>query len=501
VSVCELCGKSFEPQPGGSVNRCPECAARHFEISSARPQPTINPPQEFASELKQLAPHPPLITYTLIAICALVFVVEIVKGAGFDSMSPDLAIRLGADYGPLTVSGQWWRLFTSMFLHFGFFHLALNMLCLFSLGTLAERVMGRAAFVVLYFATGLLGSLASVAVNPQIVSAGASGAVFGVAGGLVSYLWLKKAPLDFANVKKQLSSLATFLLINFIYSFRPGVDMMAHVGGAVSGFVIAVALPRFLKAPGAESIPVPIGEQGSHNRRIAGIALTCAMAIVAGAYAIRHSQADRIFVQSTLSQIDAGKSADVIPKLEEVVKRHPDMALAHFALGAAYLRTKRFPDAVRELGSAHKLAPQDALTLNQLGAAYLDSEDFDNASAVFRLAIEADPREMRNQLGLAEALSGKGQYKEAADEARKAVAAFPNEAEPHSILGQVEIKLGQTVDGIKELETAFHLDPTDEDIRTALVTAYVSTGNSAKIAAMKPQIDNQGKPAVAPPGR
>ncbi len=147
----------------------------------------------FKAELDAIAPTQPLFTWILIAICAAVFAVEIHKGAGFDNMSPDLAIRLGANYGPLTLSGQWWRLLTSMFLHFGFLHIAMNMLCLWSLGTLAERLMGRAAFLLLYFATGIAGGLLSLAVHPQLVSAGASGSVFGVAGGLITYLPLEES--------------------------------------------------------------------------------------------------------------------------------------------------------------------------------------------------------------------------------------------------------------------------------------------------------------------
>jgi rhomboid protease GluP len=457
----------------------------------------MQPPQEFASELRLIAPAAPVVTYALIAINIAVFIIEIVKGAGFDTMSPDLAIRLGANYGPMTLAGQWWRLLTSMFLHFGFFHILMNMFVLLFLGGLAERLMGRVAFTVLYFATGLAGSLLSLAVHPQLVSAGASGAVFGVAGGLVSYLLFKKAPLSFANVKKELSSLGIFLLYNLVYSLSPGVDMMAHLGGLVSGFIIAAALPRFLKSPSAETIPTPQHEQTSTNKRVFAVGIVCALALVGGAFAITRADADRTFVQSALSQIDAGKSADVIPKLEDITKRKPDMAVAHFALGAAYLRTKKYPDAVRELSEAQKLAPDDPLTLNQLGAAELNMENYDDAIATFRRAIQFDPHESHNFLGLAEALSARGQNADAAEEARKAVAAAPNEAEPHSILGQLEIKLGQTDDGIKELETAFHLDPTDEDVRTALVSAYLSKGYTDKIAALNAQ--TQSKPAATPP--
>ena len=189
-----------------------------------------------------------------------------------------------------------------MFLHFGFFHLALNMWCLFALGSLAERLMGRAAFLVLYFATGLFGGLLSVAVHPQIVSAGASGAVFGITGGLVTYLALKKAPLDMDSVKKQLKSLGIFLAYNLFYSLRPGVDLMAHAGGLASGLMIGAVLPRFLEVPDAQQIPSPFQEKSSVNKRVAQIGIACAIA----AGGVRRQQADTLYVLASLEKIDAG---------------------------------------------------------------------------------------------------------------------------------------------------------------------------------------------------
>src|SRR5579864_9381339 len=155
---CEICGKEFERQSDSTAAlKCPECAAKNV---LSTPAPTKrNASREdaaaFAAEMNRIAPARPVVTWTIIALCTAVFVIEILKGAGFDTMSPDLAIRLGANYGPLTMSGQWWRLFTSMFLHFGFLHLAMNMWCLWALGSLAERLMGRTAYLVLYVGTGL----------------------------------------------------------------------------------------------------------------------------------------------------------------------------------------------------------------------------------------------------------------------------------------------------------------------------------------------------------
>ncbi len=160
MPTCEICGKEFERQvsdatvtENGAASKCPECAAKNM-LSTPPPKKRSASREEaaaFAAEMNRIAPAKPVVTWTIIALCTAVFAIEILKGAGFDTMSPDLAIRLGANYGPQTLSGQWWRLFTSMFLHFGFFHLAMNMFLFFGcLAVSRNALMGRAAYVVLY---------------------------------------------------------------------------------------------------------------------------------------------------------------------------------------------------------------------------------------------------------------------------------------------------------------------------------------------------------------
>jgi membrane associated rhomboid family serine protease len=314
---------------------------------------------------------PILVTWTLIAACAAVFVIELAKGAGFATMPIDVAIRLGANYGPLTLTGQWWRLLTSMFLHFGILHIALNMWCLLQLGLLAERMMGRAAFTLLYFATGLAGSLASVAVHPQEVAAGASGAIFGVAGGLVAYLMMKKTPLDYGLVKRQLRSLAIFLGINLIYSVAPGIDLMAHAGGVASGFAIGAALPPFLRLPGAITMPAPFQTENPAKKRIVTIAFSSAALLLVAALGVYKLQGNTALVLHALDQMDQGGiPATMVPKLERVVQQNPDMAIAHFALGWAYFQNGRAAAGIADLEKAVQLDPGEPVFRTQLIAAY-----------------------------------------------------------------------------------------------------------------------------------
>ena len=157
---------------------------------------------------------------------------------------------LGANYGPATLGGQWWRLLSSTFIHIGIIHLALNMQCLWQLGRLTERLYGNWAFLTLYALSGLGGGVASLWWNPNVLSAGASGAIFGVAGGLVAFLYLGKLPLHRAATRSILSSTLIFVGYNLLYGFTStGIDNAAHIGGLVTGALVGALLTRPLPPP------------------------------------------------------------------------------------------------------------------------------------------------------------------------------------------------------------------------------------------------------------
>ena len=105
-------------------------------------------------------------------------------GSGTVVNFPGQALFFGANYGPYTLTGQWWRLLTYMFMHGGILHIAFNMWCLWDLGALCESLYGRVTYGAIYIITGAGAGLASVAWNPGVLSVGASGAIFGLAGAL-----------------------------------------------------------------------------------------------------------------------------------------------------------------------------------------------------------------------------------------------------------------------------------------------------------------------------
>jgi rhomboid protease GluP len=151
----------------------------------------------------------------------------------------------GTNLGPLTTDGQWWRLVTSMFLHFGVFHVALNMWALYVGGRLAERLFGSQAYALLYFASGIAGSLSSLLWNPAVNSAGASGAIFGVYGAMLAFFLRKHSAIPTAIINEQRWSGITFIGFNLMNGFsHAGIDNAAHIGGLSVGFVMGLVLAR-----------------------------------------------------------------------------------------------------------------------------------------------------------------------------------------------------------------------------------------------------------------
>lgn len=264
---CTVCGKEFEATLGDSItNICPTCAEAAPEVAGeTRLSPEAGKSPSFP------------VTIALVAANALVFAVMVLSGVSAFLPTPRQAIAFGADFGPLVFSGQWWRLGSSMFVHFGIIHIGLNMWCLWDLGRAAEILMGRFSYLLAYFASGIFGSIASIYWHPFAAGAGASGAIFGMAGVLVTFVYLKKTPAHLQINKKMLSSLGSFIFYNLVIGASiPGISNAAHVGGVVMGALVGALLPA---ASASES---------SRRTRLSFVVVFCAASLFASAAAAKH---------------------------------------------------------------------------------------------------------------------------------------------------------------------------------------------------------------------
>lgn len=200
----------------------------------------VNNVTEQRNEMKQIFSYgKPFFTFLIIAINVILFILLEIRGGSTDV--PNL-IELGAKYNPAMIDGEWWRAITSMFLHIGALHLFMNMLALYFLGVLIERIFGSTRFLFIYFLSGIGGSMTSFALSSS-VSAGASGALFGLFGALL-FFGVNYKKLFFKTMGR---NVIFILVLNlFIGILIPNIDMGAHVGGLLTGFLASaiVSLPR-----------------------------------------------------------------------------------------------------------------------------------------------------------------------------------------------------------------------------------------------------------------
>jgi rhomboid protease GluP len=199
----------------------------------------------------------PFVVAAIVAINIAVYVAMAIVTKRLGQFTLPQLLAWGANFGPLTVNGQWWRVFTALFVHFNLLHLALNMWALWNVGRLSERLFGRGTLLFVYVAAGILASLSSIAWNPSLSSVGASGAIFGVFGAFLAFLSRQRRQIPSVIVRKHWISTLAFVLFNLVSgAIQPGIDNAAHVGGLLSGFVLGFILARPLDAQARKALPV-----------------------------------------------------------------------------------------------------------------------------------------------------------------------------------------------------------------------------------------------------
>jgi len=212
--------------------------------------------------------HNPFVVFVFVALNCLAFGWAVAKGMNIFSPTSDSLIAWGGNLNTLTTGGQWWRLLTATFAHCGIFHIVSNMAVLLFLGVPVARMTGTARFSVVYLATGLLGSVASIGFNSPIqVSVGASGSIFGIVGGLLALQVMGR--MDPRAIGKfGLASTANFIVRNIGIGVQ-GIDVAAHVGGLMGGFLITYFLF------------VDDGERSAKRTAVTGVGALALVAVLA----------------------------------------------------------------------------------------------------------------------------------------------------------------------------------------------------------------------------
>lgn len=189
-------------------------------------------------------------TKLLIGINVLVFLAMLTDGAGLWHSANGIQLAWGANFGPATQDGEWWRLASAMFLHFGAVHLLLNMWALWDAGQWVERMYGHARFASIYIISGIAGNLLSLVVQGNsAVSGGASGAIFGIYGALLTFLWRERSAITPHEFRWLFWGALGFAIATIVMGFIiPGIDNSAHIGGLISGILISLLLQKPISA-------------------------------------------------------------------------------------------------------------------------------------------------------------------------------------------------------------------------------------------------------------
>jgi membrane associated rhomboid family serine protease len=185
----------------------------------------------------RVRPTDAIVTRILVAINVIVYLITVAQGSGLNDPGGSL-FNKWALFGPLVGGGDWWRLITSAFLHASVIHIAFNMLALWWLGAPVEMALGRVRFIGLYLVSGLAGAAGALVADPNAVTVGASGAIFGLLGAGLILEWQATGSIA--------GNYLTLILINLAISFAvPGISIGGHLGGLIGGILATLAFARF----------------------------------------------------------------------------------------------------------------------------------------------------------------------------------------------------------------------------------------------------------------
>jgi membrane associated rhomboid family serine protease/Tfp pilus assembly protein PilF len=380
------------------------------------------------------------VTQAIFGINVAVFIAMTLAGVSMlDNPAGQDLVRWGANFGPLTVSGQWWRLLTCVFIHGGLLHIGFNMWCLWDLGRLAESVYGHWTFAVVYLITGLAASLASLIWNPAILSVGASGAIFGIAGALIASFYLGEFSLPRAAMTGMLRSVVLFVGYNLFFgAVIARTDNAAHVGGLLMGLLLGALIAKVAPA------------HDDFLRRIA-VLLVGALLVVGGVTWLQRSRAYLLHAQNGVGLLDRGKTSEGIAELRKSVGLRPDFTAAHAALARAYIEKHDFENAAAEMDRVIALNPQSEDAYYRLGLIYLEQKLPSKAQDSFAQLLRIDPSSADGHAGLAAALLDQHRDPEALEEYKRVAALDSGYQSVYYNIGVTEARLKLYDDAIASL--------------------------------------------------
>jgi membrane associated rhomboid family serine protease len=385
-------------------------------------------------------------THILLLLNLLVYI-----AMGLPAHPPSHAqlVTWGFSWGPLTLGDQWWRVLTSIFVHDGLIHLLANLCCLWLIGRTAERILGSWSFVALFLLAGAAGETLTLAVNPEALSGGASGALFGVIGALLVNL-PGKVVGRISWPKARFVLLLAFVFFSmYADAGDRSVNNIAHIGGLLTGLVLGVVLMR----RSMEAAPM--------RKR----AFACGLVVlVLFTVIVRYRNGYVVPLGAAVEAVDDNRLDDAARFANRVLEQHPQDPAANTLLGGIYIQKEEYKRAEPLLRAAVAADPQNRSALYLLGLVYLRTGRFDSTLDITTKLLKLRAVGEKERGLFADAVNAKGEFELAGDQ---------------------YLSLDRYDEAINAFKSALKVDPANSRAKQGLIRAYRAKGMTSEANALE----------------
>jgi len=413
-----VAGDLLSPAPALPTN------AQSWNLEPDTGSPPVTRHSSFVTGFRQR--YWPVVTMAIIGINVVVFLLLTYAGG---LTNTDVLLDFGASFSPYFHRGEYWRLVMPMFLHVGWLHLLGNSYALFILGPILERVYGAGRFSLLYVAAGVGSSALSMSRSLN-VAAGASGAIFGIAGAMLVAGYMHRDIIPPRWGRAFGAGIVPFVVLMLILGFsEKGIDKWGHVGGLLTGGVLAAFIP-----PPKHGLALQFGDERPSQAIIVLPVLVVGLAMVSTAqhYAISRD-VTRLLQQGVRLRL-AHQDAKALERFQDAARRSPRDERPHMLMGAVYLREQQFDKAIQEYSQAVQLSPGAPEAQLALGVAYRMQGDLGKAQRAFEAALGKNPATADGQRLLADLYADQKLFAEAVQHYKQALQIEPQNAESHNNL-------------------------------------------------------------------
>lgn len=478
---CPSCGREVAVASAGSPF-CPECQLAH-QSSRSMPHAVLGYFQRFP------------VTCTLIALNVLVYLAMVVGHVSPTWPTSADLVRWGADSGVEVIAHQqWWRIITAAFVHIGIVHLAMNMWALWVLGTLAEAVLGEYLYIGIYVASAIAASLASLFWRPAVVGAGASGAIIGILGALVSVLKFARLPLPEPVLRSTLRSLVQGAVLTLLIGVFGPIDNAAHIGGLICGLIIGFSLSWTRRA-----------DYGMQRPLRAACLIIPFLLMVPLAVGVQHRGEPQIQIRQAEQYLNSGAYPLAEYQARQALKRLPNNDDALETLSAALIYEKKDAEAAKYLQEILNHNPRNEFAANNLAVVDLNSSDPSAARDVLSKILPLQPRNAVGHVYLGQAFRQLDQDNAAIAEYRRAMEIDPQLYQAQVALAQLYEEHNKLPEAALLYEAAAKLRPADPGPLRALARTLAAAGRSkqaedvqARLQQLEKQQEKHQKSAPAP---